>query len=467
MAQVSAATDTSTKIASQISINNVSQVETNPGITAFSFTVSIVGGDNASNNIGFTYNTVNGTATLADNDYDQVVNGTGTITIGNSSTTLIVNVIGDLKIELDETFFVNLSAPINATIADGNGQGIIQNDDGCAAGTSAPVLNGGVPTEFCDSSGQDLDDYTNTPAPPNSVLTWSTNSNPLNTGAHLPSSVVTDSDRYYGFFYDALNACASDVLQIDLEFNTTPLTGSASSNISTAACNDEDRGPAIIILDDLLDGTQDSGDWDFVSGPETENPNGSSEVDFDNKDAGTYIYTYTTDTAVPPCTDQVVTVTITVTDCARFCDVAPPQINPDIPTAFCDEIDPDLSVDDYTDGTAPTGTILVWSRNPNPTSTSDHLNQAEKDNPTVGTYYTFFYDGLNVCWSPSNTVTLAVNFTPLITATTDDTFCDSGQAVLTVEGEIPNSANAPNFNWYATETSTVVLSNSNTYNTPV
>ncbi|WP_297797496.1 gliding motility-associated C-terminal domain-containing protein [uncultured Eudoraea sp.] len=459
-----AATDTSTKIAAQISINNISQVETNSGITAFSFTVSIVGGENASNNIGFTYNTVNGTATLADNDYAQVVNGTGTISIGNSSTTLIVNVIGDLKIESDETFFVNLSAPINATIADGNGQGIIQNDDGCAAGTSAPVLNAGVPTELCDSTGQDLDAYTNTPAPPNSVLTWSTNSNPLNTGAHLPSSVVTDTDRYYGFFYDALNACASPVLQIDLQFDTTPSAGTTSD---TAACNRGNDSVTRVDLDDFITG-EDEGSWAWTSGPAEVDPDGGNRVQFEDEDIGTYVYTYTTNTAQGACPEATSTVTITVTACEFDCDVAPPSINPDIPTAFCDEIDPALSLDDYTDGTAPTGTILVWSRNPNPTDPdTDHLSQAEIDNPTIGTYYTFFYATDDLCWSPSSEVTLNVNSTPVITATTGDTFCDSGQAVLTVEGEIPNSANAPNFNWYATETSTVVLSNSNTYNTPV
>ena len=139
---------------------------------------------------------------------------------------------------------------------------------------------------------------------------------------------------------------------------------------------------------------------------------------------------------------------------------------PSVPTAFCDEIPPTLSLDDYTDGSAPTDTILVWSRNPNPTNISDHLSQAEIDNPTTGTYYTFFYATDDLCWSPSSEVTLVVNSTPVITATTGDTFCGSGQAVLTAEGNIPNSANAPNFNWYATETSTLVLSNSDTYTTP-
>ena len=37
---------------------------------------------------------------------------------------------GDLTQEGNESFFVNLSSPTNATIGDGQGQGTIQNDDG-------------------------------------------------------------------------------------------------------------------------------------------------------------------------------------------------------------------------------------------------------------------------------------------------------------------------------------------------
>jgi hypothetical protein len=40
-----------------------------------------------------------------------------------------VQVIGDTAVESDETFFVNLSGAANATIGDGQGTGIIVNDD--------------------------------------------------------------------------------------------------------------------------------------------------------------------------------------------------------------------------------------------------------------------------------------------------------------------------------------------------
>ena len=44
-----------------------------------------------------------------------------------------MNVVGDQSVEPDETFFVDLSNPANATISDGRGAATIRNDDtgGC------------------------------------------------------------------------------------------------------------------------------------------------------------------------------------------------------------------------------------------------------------------------------------------------------------------------------------------------
>ena len=48
---------------------------------------------------------------------------------GTTSRTVTVAVRGDTALEGNETFFVNLTAPVNATIADGQGLGTITNDD--------------------------------------------------------------------------------------------------------------------------------------------------------------------------------------------------------------------------------------------------------------------------------------------------------------------------------------------------
>ncbi len=71
--------------------------------------------------------TANGTAT-ANQDY-LPSNGQLSFAPGETSKTVAVTVLGDLTVELDETFSVNLSNPVNATILDGQGIATITDDD--------------------------------------------------------------------------------------------------------------------------------------------------------------------------------------------------------------------------------------------------------------------------------------------------------------------------------------------------
>src|SRR5206468_2546174 len=65
----------------------------------------------------------------ADGDY-VAASGTVTFLPGVTSQPVAVTVNGDTKFEPNETFFVNLSNPVNATISDNQGAGTIVNDDG-------------------------------------------------------------------------------------------------------------------------------------------------------------------------------------------------------------------------------------------------------------------------------------------------------------------------------------------------
>jgi hypothetical protein len=71
--------------------------------------------------------TANGSAT-AGSDY-LATNGIVTLAPNETNRTFAVAVFGDLLNEADETFFVNLSNPTNAVIADNQGVGAISNDD--------------------------------------------------------------------------------------------------------------------------------------------------------------------------------------------------------------------------------------------------------------------------------------------------------------------------------------------------
>jgi hypothetical protein len=73
------------------------------------------------------YATANGTAS-AGSDYNAA-SGTLTFPPGNSSQPVTVQVLGDAVVEADETFLLNLSAPVNATLGDSQGVGTIGDDD--------------------------------------------------------------------------------------------------------------------------------------------------------------------------------------------------------------------------------------------------------------------------------------------------------------------------------------------------
>jgi hypothetical protein len=108
-----------------VSINDVTVTEGNTGTVDATFTVSLSFAHDV--DVSVHYTTANGTAT-AGSDY-SAASGDVIIPAGQSSRTLTVAVTGDRLAEPTETFAVNLSAPVNATIGDGQGTGTILDDE--------------------------------------------------------------------------------------------------------------------------------------------------------------------------------------------------------------------------------------------------------------------------------------------------------------------------------------------------
>jgi fibronectin-binding autotransporter adhesin len=121
-----------------LSIDDVTQAEANSGDSTFNFTVHLSQAAPAGG-VTFNFSTADGTATVANNDYAAVVNGNGSISAGNTQTTVSVTVHGDMTSETNETFFVNLSNATNAVIGDGQAVGTITNDDGAAPVTKLVI----------------------------------------------------------------------------------------------------------------------------------------------------------------------------------------------------------------------------------------------------------------------------------------------------------------------------------------
>jgi len=108
-----------------LSVNDVTLTEGDSGSKDAVFTVSI--SHRSASAVSASYATSDGTAT-AGQDY---ASGTGTVEIpaGQTSAEIRVQVTGDTADEPDETFFVDLSNPSGAVIADGRGVGTITDDD--------------------------------------------------------------------------------------------------------------------------------------------------------------------------------------------------------------------------------------------------------------------------------------------------------------------------------------------------
>ncbi|WP_422862063.1 Calx-beta domain-containing protein [Flagellimonas sp. W118] len=410
---------------------------------------------------GFTVqvSTNDGTATIADNDYTGILNQTLTFagTAGESET-FEVTPNADSVIEVNETITVsmgNLSTTLPINISD-TATITFDNDDSCAAGNAPPIIDNSVVRDFCDAFTQDLDAYNNIAIPPGSDLRWSTNSDTDITGDYLATSTVSTPDTYFGFFYDALNDCASPTLSVTITQNFTPSPGT-TSNVAT--CDDSNEGDSVIDLDDQLTGA-DTGNWILSDAPggASITINASNIVNFNGQPLGDYTFTYTTSGAVAPCVDQSVDLVVTVQDCAIPCNagINAPSLDVNEPTEFCDTVLADL--DDYVTDTAPAGSALTWSTNPDPLETIAHRNSLVN---APGSYFGFFYDSTNNCASPVLTITLQRFDTPIIDSTSGDTRCGDGTLTLTAV-----VSDGSFLNWYDLPTGGTILGTGPSFETP-
>jgi Calx-beta domain/Bacterial Ig domain len=128
------------------------------GVATFVVTLS----NPSSQDITFTYNTVDGTAVAADGDYVAQSNQQITIPAGSTSAQIQIQTSDDNISELDEAFTVALSNPANATISDGSGSATIKDTDGLptiSISDAGDVTEGGVATftvSLSNPSSQDI-----------------------------------------------------------------------------------------------------------------------------------------------------------------------------------------------------------------------------------------------------------------------------------------------------------------------
>lgn len=144
----------------RVSVGDGSIVEGNGGLTATSVSVSL--SFPWRDPVRVDWQTAAGSAT-AGSDFQPASLSTLSFNPGETTASVTVSAIGDTAIESDETFFVVLSNPVNATIADGQGEIVIGDDDAPPAQVPDPsiVVDGctriGSPCTFTARSASGAD----------------------------------------------------------------------------------------------------------------------------------------------------------------------------------------------------------------------------------------------------------------------------------------------------------------------
>jgi hypothetical protein len=117
---------TDNDVPATISVNDTTVAEGTLIQNSASFTVSLNGQSEKPISVQLTREA--GTAT-PNSDFQNFGPDTLQFPVGTTSKTYLIPIIQDNTFEPDETFFVNLINPTNSTIADGQGQATITNDD--------------------------------------------------------------------------------------------------------------------------------------------------------------------------------------------------------------------------------------------------------------------------------------------------------------------------------------------------
>src|SRR6185503_3235677 len=109
-----------------LSVADVALSEGNSGTKLMTFTVKLSQAAPGA----VTYNVASANGTATGTDFVALPLTAQSIPAGQTSKTVSVTINGDTAVEANETFGVNLSSPVGATLFDSQGIGTILNDDG-------------------------------------------------------------------------------------------------------------------------------------------------------------------------------------------------------------------------------------------------------------------------------------------------------------------------------------------------
>jgi VCBS repeat-containing protein len=243
----------------QVSIDDVSQIEGDSGSTTYTFTISLdqPAPTNVSVDWATAHSTTNGTDLAAQS-------GSVTFVAGETSKTISVTVNRDQTIELDESFFVNLSnlstGGSAVVIGDAQGVGTIVNDDDAAITiddvTQSEGDSGTTTYTFTVSLDQPVDTVVS--------VNWATAHGTTNgTDLSAPSGTVTFAAGETTKTF-SVTVSGDTTVELNETFNVN-LSGLAAGGRSVAVTDSQGVGTitnddvAAIAIDDITQSEGDSG----------------------------------------------------------------------------------------------------------------------------------------------------------------------------------------------------------------
>jgi hypothetical protein len=154
------------------------------------------------------------------------------------------------------------------------------------------------------------------------------------------------------------------------------------------------------------------------------------------------------------CYSPADSVTVSFTTCTAPClaGTTPPTITQTTLTNACPTTTANLGSLTNT-GTKPAGTTLIWSINKVPTSAGDTLSNLTIS--TAGKYYALYFDKVNNCYSPADSVTVSIATctpvctpptAPVLSANTKSNICPATTADLTTLQ--PTAASGTTLEWH-------------------
>ncbi len=226
------------------------------GDMTFTVTLSAVSG----RDVTVTYGTANGTAT-AGTDYTASVGATLTIAAGMTTGTIPVPVTQDVLDELDETFKVTLSNPVNATLSDGEATGTIEDDD------APPGLSIADQTESEGVGDMTFTVTLSAVSGRDVTVTYGTSDVTATAGTDYTASVGATLTIAAGMTTGTIPVpVTQDVLdELDETFKVTlsnPVNATLSDGEATGTITDDDAPPGLSVADQT--GSEDVGSLTFT-----------------------------------------------------------------------------------------------------------------------------------------------------------------------------------------------------------